>query len=106
MTAKSFLKDRAKAVYDTWGKNVPGKIAFFSSEDSYSDGKSAMYSKFPSRDGLWNSSTLRCDIELMKERKSVKFQTVISFIIYRKCRCRCLINVTLPFVTVAFLNNK
>ena len=39
MTAKSFLTGRAKAVYDTWGKEVPGKIAFFSSEKSYSKGK-------------------------------------------------------------------
>lgn len=38
MTAKSFLNDRAKAVYETWGKEVPGRIAFFSSEDSHADG--------------------------------------------------------------------
>lgn len=37
MTAKEFLSDRAKAVYDTWGKEVPGRLAFFSSEGSYSD---------------------------------------------------------------------
>lgn len=37
MTAKEFLTDRAKAVYDTWGKEVPGRLAFFSSEGSYSD---------------------------------------------------------------------
>jgi hypothetical protein len=39
MTAKSYLKGRASAVYNTWGRNVPGRIAFFSSEDSYSEGK-------------------------------------------------------------------
>lgn len=38
MTAKNFLKGRANAVYDTWGKRVPGRIAFFSSEDSVADG--------------------------------------------------------------------
>lgn len=37
MTSKEFLIDRAKAVYDTWGKEVPGRLAFFSSEGSYSD---------------------------------------------------------------------
>lgn len=37
MTAKEFLTDRAKAVYDTWGKVVPGRMAFFSSEGSYSE---------------------------------------------------------------------
>lgn len=36
MTAKEFLGDRAKAVYDTWGNNVPGRLAFFSSEGSVS----------------------------------------------------------------------
>lgn len=36
MTAKEFLDDRAKAVYDTWGNNVPGRLAFFSSEGSVS----------------------------------------------------------------------
>lgn len=36
MTAKNFLRGRAKAVYDTWGKQVPGRIAFFSSEGSHS----------------------------------------------------------------------
>lgn len=36
MTAKNFLKGRAKAVYDTWGKEVPGRIAFFSSAHSHS----------------------------------------------------------------------
>ncbi|XP_013109906.2 chondroitin sulfate synthase 1 [Stomoxys calcitrans] len=37
MTAKNFIEGRAKAVYDTWGKEVPGRIAFFSSEGSFSD---------------------------------------------------------------------
>ncbi|XP_067639978.1 LOW QUALITY PROTEIN: chondroitin sulfate synthase 1 [Eurosta solidaginis] len=36
MTAKNFIEGRARAVYDTWGKEVPGRIAFFSSEGSYS----------------------------------------------------------------------
>ncbi|KAL1139749.1 hypothetical protein AAG570_006726 [Ranatra chinensis] len=34
MTARKYLPTRAAAVYDTWGSKVPGKIAFFSSEDS------------------------------------------------------------------------
>lgn len=34
MTAKKYLDTRAKAVYETWGKELPGKIAFFSSESS------------------------------------------------------------------------
>lgn len=38
MTAKSFLNGRAKAVFDTWGRDVPGRIAFFSSEDSIAEG--------------------------------------------------------------------
>lgn len=38
MTAKNFLKGRANAVFDTWGKRVPGRIAFFSSEDSFAEG--------------------------------------------------------------------
>lgn len=37
MTAKNFLNGRAKAVFDTWGKEIPGRIAFFSSENSYSE---------------------------------------------------------------------
>ncbi|XP_055609764.1 chondroitin sulfate synthase 1-like isoform X1 [Uranotaenia lowii] len=37
MTAKEFLGSRAKAVYDTWGRNIPGRIAFFSSEESVAD---------------------------------------------------------------------
>lgn len=34
MTAHKYLSSRAKAVYETWGETVPGKIAFFSSEYS------------------------------------------------------------------------
>ncbi|XP_072759652.1 chondroitin sulfate synthase 1 [Anoplolepis gracilipes] len=34
MTAQKYLDSRAKAVYETWGKELPGKIAFFSSESS------------------------------------------------------------------------
>ena len=34
MTAQKYLDNRAKAVYETWGKEVPGKIAFFASEFS------------------------------------------------------------------------
>ncbi|KAK7082720.1 Chondroitin sulfate synthase 1 [Halocaridina rubra] len=34
MTANMYLNTRAKAVYETWGKNLPGKIAFFTSETS------------------------------------------------------------------------
>lgn len=37
MTAKNFIEGRARAVYDTWGKEVPGRIAFFSSEGSHSN---------------------------------------------------------------------
>ncbi|KAB0800270.1 hypothetical protein PPYR_06010 [Photinus pyralis] len=37
MTAKKYVNTRAKAVYETWGKNVPGKILFFSSEESRSN---------------------------------------------------------------------
>ncbi|KAJ3621440.1 hypothetical protein MTP99_003570 [Tenebrio molitor] len=37
MTAARYLDTRAKAVYDTWGRRVPGKVMFFSSEDSYSE---------------------------------------------------------------------
>ncbi|XP_069966792.1 chondroitin sulfate synthase 1 isoform X4 [Bactrocera oleae] len=36
MTAQNFIEGRARAVYDTWGKEVPGRIAFFSSEGSHS----------------------------------------------------------------------
>ncbi|KAL9954162.1 hypothetical protein ACROYT_G041663 [Oculina patagonica] len=31
MTAEQFLETRAKAVFDTWGRNVSGKLTFFSS---------------------------------------------------------------------------
>ena len=34
MTAETFLDSRAKAVYETWGKTLPGKIEFFSSSTS------------------------------------------------------------------------
>ena len=34
MTAEQFEETRAKAVYDTWGKNVPGKLTFFSSGEA------------------------------------------------------------------------
>nr|XP_022906021.1 chondroitin sulfate synthase 1 isoform X1 [Onthophagus taurus] len=37
MTAAGYLDNRAETVYNTWGKEVPGKIAFFSSEGSYSN---------------------------------------------------------------------
>ncbi|XP_042205381.1 chondroitin sulfate synthase 1-like [Homarus americanus] len=37
MTANKYLDSRAKAVYETWGKQLPGKIAFFSSEASTTD---------------------------------------------------------------------
>ncbi|KAF7281659.1 hypothetical protein GWI33_004458 [Rhynchophorus ferrugineus] len=37
MTAKQYLDTRAKAVYETWGKNVPGRTMIFSSENSTSD---------------------------------------------------------------------
>ncbi|XP_071553103.1 chondroitin sulfate synthase 1 isoform X2 [Panulirus ornatus] len=37
MTANKYLDTRAKAVYETWGKQLPGKIAFFSSETSVTD---------------------------------------------------------------------
>ncbi|XP_044262489.1 chondroitin sulfate synthase 1 isoform X2 [Tribolium madens] len=36
MTAAKYLDTRARAVYDTWGRRVPGKILFFSSEGSAS----------------------------------------------------------------------
>ncbi|KAG8223080.1 hypothetical protein J437_LFUL002028 [Ladona fulva] len=35
MTAQKYLDTRALAVYETWGKELPGKIAFFSSADSW-----------------------------------------------------------------------
>ena len=34
MTADQLVETRAKAVYDTWGKNVPGKLTFFSSGET------------------------------------------------------------------------
>ncbi|KAG1709139.1 Chondroitin sulfate synthase 1 [Nymphon striatum] len=34
MTAAKFLDSRAAAVYDTWGKTVPGRIAFFTGQNS------------------------------------------------------------------------
>jgi chondroitin sulfate synthase len=34
MTAEKYLDTRAKAVYETWGRELPGRIAFFSSESS------------------------------------------------------------------------
>lgn len=37
MTAEKYLTTRAKAVYETWGSDLPGRIAFFSSEVSYSE---------------------------------------------------------------------
>ncbi|XP_019877807.1 chondroitin sulfate synthase 1 isoform X2 [Aethina tumida] len=37
MTASRYLDTRAKAVYNTWGREVPGKVMFFSSEYSISE---------------------------------------------------------------------
>lgn len=34
MTAEKYIGTRAKAVYDTWGRSVRGKILFFTSEGS------------------------------------------------------------------------
>ena len=34
MTAEKFLDSRASVVYNTWGKDVPGKIAFFAGNES------------------------------------------------------------------------
>ncbi|XP_011501671.1 PREDICTED: chondroitin sulfate synthase 1 [Ceratosolen solmsi marchali] len=34
MTARKYLGTRAKAVYESWGREVPGQIGFFSSEAS------------------------------------------------------------------------
>lgn len=34
MTAQKYLPTRAVAVYETWGQELPGRIAFFSSEVS------------------------------------------------------------------------
>lgn len=36
MTAAKYLENRAQAIQDTWAKNVPGSLVFFSSEASYS----------------------------------------------------------------------
>lgn len=36
MTAQKYLDTRAKAVFDTWGKEIPGKISFFSRAGSSS----------------------------------------------------------------------
>ncbi|GAB0096814.1 Hexosyltransferase [Sergentomyia squamirostris] len=38
MTAKDFLRERTKAVFETWGRSFAGRIAFFSSEGSHLDG--------------------------------------------------------------------
>ncbi|XP_066925648.1 chondroitin sulfate synthase 1-like [Clytia hemisphaerica] len=37
MTAEKFLDTRAKAVYETWGKIMPGKMMFFASSSSHRD---------------------------------------------------------------------
>lgn len=37
MTAAPYLQTRAKAVYETWGRTVPGKIIFYSSQESVSE---------------------------------------------------------------------
>ena len=37
MTAEKFLDTRAKAVFETWGKVIPGKVIFFSSSGSRRD---------------------------------------------------------------------
>ncbi|XP_066149870.1 chondroitin sulfate synthase 1 [Euwallacea fornicatus] len=37
MTAEQYLTTRAKAVWDTWGKEVPGNLLIFSSENSTSN---------------------------------------------------------------------
>ena len=34
MTAEHLVETRAKALYDTWGKNVPGRLEFFSSGET------------------------------------------------------------------------
>ncbi|XP_068622557.1 chondroitin sulfate synthase 1 [Battus philenor] len=38
MTAEQYLDTRARAVFDTWGQDLPGRIAFFSSEVSRAPG--------------------------------------------------------------------
>lgn len=37
MTAAKYLDSRARAAYNTWGRQVPGKVMFYSSEFSYSE---------------------------------------------------------------------
>lgn len=37
MTAQQYLETRARAVYETWAKELPGRLAFFSSEVSRAD---------------------------------------------------------------------
>ncbi len=37
MTAQKYLDTRARAVYETWAKNIPGKISFFSRAGSSSN---------------------------------------------------------------------
>ena len=37
MTAQKYLDTRARAVYETWGKTLPGKISFFSRQGSSSN---------------------------------------------------------------------
>jgi chondroitin sulfate synthase len=34
MTAQKYLATRARAVYETWGREIPGRIAFFTSATS------------------------------------------------------------------------
>ncbi|KAI5722967.1 hypothetical protein M8J76_016297 [Diaphorina citri] len=34
MTANSYLNTRATSVYDTWARDIPGRVAFFTSESS------------------------------------------------------------------------
>ena len=41
MTTKDFLLTRARAAYDTWVKTIPGKVIFFSSENSEASAKQA-----------------------------------------------------------------
>jgi chondroitin sulfate synthase len=36
VTAEKFLATRAKSIYDTWGRRIPGQMAFFSSYNSSS----------------------------------------------------------------------
>jgi chondroitin sulfate synthase len=36
MTAQKYLDTRAKSVYETWGRNIPGKMSFFSRSGSSS----------------------------------------------------------------------